>query len=464
MTDKKKTNALDPIADSLFDLGVMIVDSLLSIFTNPNSIDWEKEFKYLKLENMDEERPKLLECKNEKYFLKYYFSLPSGLTTDSFEKHLERFRTIFKVDAKDDALVYVERAGGGCVLVLDKDLFAKELFPYADINYKERGLKIPLGYYILNNSLRLLFVDLADSNTPHFSIAGTTGKGKSNGVKLILTSLVRYNTPEFFNMSICDLKGTECYNFEHLPHTVHYTDDAGRTCEIIDEILEMTKQRYKILKDAHCKDIQAYHKKGFKMPYHLLMIDEFPELSILADSKYCDEVPSDVISKITSLLNRGRAAGIIVGLSSQTNKATVMPTEIRSNIPLTIGLGARDKAHSEGICGMSGLENLRGVGMANIYGLTDRPYYTIKMFYMPETDNELLGLLPKKQSTHPVGDNVSVTVHENTKIVSGYDLDKKSLFAAFRGELPTKEQPKPKKERHRNKKKSSIADKLDSLD
>lgn len=464
MGTSKNTNSnlLTPLVDAFWEGGKTLVNIISGV---SNNINWEKEFEYLKLCNKDEVKPRLLNVKEDNYYKCFTFSLPLGITVSDFTKNLDRFASLFKLADEDIDLLTISRSGSAVSIVLDKNTFNKEKFAYLDLVSNTRGLVIPLGYYIQNGKLKFLEVDLSDPNTPHFSIAGSTGCGKTNGVKLILAHLVRNNTPAQLTLSLCDLKGTELNEFANLAHVTHYTDDPETTCNIIDEIVTMMEERYTLIKNAKCKDIKAYHQKGLVMPYHMLLIDEFPELSILADSKYCEEVDPDVIAKLRRILNKGRSCGIIVGLSSQTNKATTLPTELRSNIPLTIGMKARDESHSIGICGMSGLQNLRGVGMANVYGTASRPYYTIKMLYMPEDEKELKSLLPGKLVTKPKSEFIlerEFCTLENTKVVSGFSLNKEELFAKYKKDVP---KDVPKKERHRNKKKQgSLADKLDSLD
>ena len=319
----------------------------------------------------------------------------------------------------------------------------------------------------------LLYLDQSVSTQSHVLIGGTSGYGKTNIVKSILATIVTNYSYQDVNLIISDLKGSELPAFANTKHCTRYTDSPTETVTIVKELLNEMDRRYALLLANKCKDISSYNAKGFKLPRIIFLIDEFADLTLLADS---GDIDSSVISDLARLLQKGRSAGIHCIFSLQTAKATLIPTEIRNNLPLTIGVGCRDGNQSISITGDSTdlvLLRDRPVGLCMVFGLPKFDNLNlVKTFYMPESDIELEDILkphykpdPKKQElsekTQKFIDNLNSRVTEQhiAKKVSGFcTLDKKDLFKSY-GET---RKPVTKK-RHSHKSKKVKLDKLDNL-
>lgn len=52
----------------------------------------------------------------------------------------------------------------------------------------------------------MIVYDMIDSNTPHLLIAGETGSGKSSMVRVVLSTLIQYMTPDKLHLYLGDLK------------------------------------------------------------------------------------------------------------------------------------------------------------------------------------------------------------------------------------------------------------------
>lgn len=455
-TKKTESNLLSPLVDALWESGCLVW-KLIS--NNPNKVDWREEFLALGVKNGNEETPRYLSRNEDDYRIEYLFSLPMGLTVEKVENSISRVATIF---AKEIEYISVERFFDKVKIVVDKGVFEKEIFAFEDLEFEptKNSLKIPIGYYLKDGKLQLLCLDLSSPTQCHMMIAGTSGYGKTNIFKCILSILTKFYSSEDIEYVLCDLKGTEGYLFANTKHCINYTDSPYETAEIIKETIREMDTRYNILKKAGCKDIQAYRNKGNKMPRRILCIDEFGDLTLLASA---GDVDDSIISDLARLLQKGRSAGIICIFAMQTAKATFIPTEIRNNMPLSIGVGCRDGNQSKSITGDSEiLATLkdRPSGMCMVFGLPRFDNTTlIKSIYMPGTEEELEGILKpfyKKQKEEEIFSTNSLTENIITKQVSGFDLNKTELFKSF--------EPKAKKKRkpHSAKKKVNL-DKFDEI-
>lgn len=452
-TNSSSSNLLSPLVDALCDCGTILWKLLTN---NPNRIDWKEEFLALGIKNKNDETPRYLSCKEDNYRIEYLFYLPKGLTVEHVEKAISRVATVSK---KQPEYISVERYLDKAKVVVDKGVFEKELFKFEDLDFScEKGsFKIPVGYYLKDGKLTLLCLDLSSSTQCNVLIGGTAGYGKTNISKSILSSVTKFYSPDFVKYIICDLKGTELPLFTKTQHCISYTDSVHETCTVIKDLLKEMADRYSLFIEAKCKDFNEYTSRGNKLPRLILFIDEFADLTLMAEA---GDIDKEVITDLARLLQKGRAAGITCIFALQTAKATLIPTEIRNNMPVTIGLGCRDGNQSKSITGDStALADLRErpAGMCMVFGLPRfNPTTLIKSIYMPEGDNELSSILKpyfknseSKVISNAVADNVI------TKKVSGFDLNKSDLFAEF--------QPKPKKKRKPHGSKKVKLDKFDDL-
>ena len=466
---KNNDNLLSPLVDSIFECGNLIW-KLIS--NNPNKVNWRDEFLALDIKNKDDATPKFLNCYEDNYRIEYLFSLPAGLTVEKVEKSISRVATLH---SKNLEYVSIKRFQDKVKIVIDKGVFENEIFKFEDMefDFKKNALLLPIGYYLKDGKKTLLYLDLSVSTQCHVLIGGTSGYGKTNIVKSILATIVTYYSYQDVNLIISDLKGSELPAFANTKHCTRYTDSPTETVTIVKELLNEMDRRYALLLANKCKDISSYNAKGFKLPRIIFLIDEFADLTLLAAS---GDIDSNVTSDLARLLQKGRSAGIHCIFSLQTAKATLIPTEIRNNIPLTIGVGCRDGNQSKTVTGdYTDLALLRDrpSGLCMVFGLPRFDNLNlVKTFCMPQSDEEMESILepyykpdPKKQEllekANRLNDSLNTKVSDYAVVnkVSGFGtLDKKELFSSY-GE--TRRPVAKKRQSHRSKKVK--LDKLDQL-
>ena len=236
----------------------------------------------------------------------------------------------------------IERKGAFNILPFG-DLFTANFLKATD------GLMLMLGQDLNGKAV---YTDLAKA--PHILIAGTTGSGKSETIHSIIASLLmRYayghNAP---GIAIIDIKGTE-YNKYQDTYPVTIVKDADGAMEVLETLVNVMQNRYKILADAHCDDIQEYREKGNKMQSLVCIIDE------LADLMLQNRKVEDYIVRIAQ---KARACGIHLVIGTQSPRADVVTGLIKANMPFRIALNTTNALESRIVLDENGAEKLFGKG------------------------------------------------------------------------------------------------------
>lgn len=267
----------------------------------------------------------------------YEYTLPAGLTLDSFEKHKDALETY---------------TGKPIDLSLhNKHIFLTEYNNGEQVQYdyvieKLKG-NVPLliGY---NRRGDLVSVDLSEGE-PHMYIAGETGSGKSTALRAIITNLILTKDVDLF---LVDLKnGVELSIFQGCEKVKSFAKTEIEAFNLFEYLLNESSRRYNVFAEAGCKDIKSYNKKH-RMKYTVLVVDEYA--SLMGDKK-CEKV-------VALLVQKARASGIHVILSTQRPSADIITGNIKANITNVLGLKTIDKTNSRIVIDHDGLEKLRGKG------------------------------------------------------------------------------------------------------
>lgn len=179
-------------------------------------------------------------------------------------------------------------------------------------------------------------IDLARDG-PHALLAGTTGSGKSEALRTLVTSLALINRPSQMNFLFIDYKGGsslgEC---AQLPHSAGLLTDLDPHLaeRMLTSLQAELHRREQLLAQAGARDLQSYD--GDDLPRLVVVIDEFRVLA--------DEVP-EVLSGLIRVAAVGRSLGVHLVLATQ-RPAGVVSADLRANVNLRITLRVRDSADS----------------------------------------------------------------------------------------------------------------------
>ncbi|MEN7550173.1 DNA translocase FtsK 4TM domain-containing protein [Rapidithrix thailandica] len=232
-----------------------------------------------------------------------------------------------------------------------------------------KALPIALGRTISND---VFITDL--TKMPHLLMAGATGQGKSVGINTILTSILYKKHPAEVKFVMIDPKQVELSLFNkierHFLATLPDAEDSivtdtTKAVHVLSSLVTEMELRYKLLKDAHTRNIKEYNNKFVRrrlnpekghrfMPYIVLVIDELADLMMTAGKEI--EMP------IARLAQKARAIGIHLILATQRPSVDVITGIIKANFPARLSFRVFSKIDSRTILDTGGADQLVGMG------------------------------------------------------------------------------------------------------
>lgn len=183
---------------------------------------------------------------------------------------------------------------------------------------------------------------------PHLLIAGSTDSGKSNMMHIMITSLIMRTSPRDMRIVMVDLKGgIECAVYEGIPHLLPIMDERSKkgddrpitetgiiydrdaVPDALDYIIKEGETRMKELRKVGDNNIETYNKKrkSKRMSRIVVLIDEWADIRLVPGLGPKSE------NKLSNIASRMRAVGIHVVLATQSPKAQVISTLIKTNLP-----------------------------------------------------------------------------------------------------------------------------------
>lgn len=201
-----------------------------------------------------------------------------------------------------------------------------------------------------------------DADGPHMLICGTTGSGKSEALRRVISDLAHQYSPERLGLVLIDFKGGAGLGvYEHLPHVQLFAsdlDEAGAQ-RTVEQLEHEVQRREKILADSGCSDLaefQSLDSMPQALPKLLVVIDEF--------RVFVETLPL-AGPKIDRLAAVGRALGIHLLLSTQRPAGT-LTGQTRANINTVVALRVNDPSESVELIGTTAATKLDRPGLAII--------------------------------------------------------------------------------------------------
>ncbi len=243
------------------------------------------------------------------------------------------------------------------------------------------ALPVVIGKTIQNETF---VFDLAEM--PHMIVAGATGQGKSVGLNAIIASLIYKKHPAELKFVMVDPKKVELSLYAKLEK--HYLakmeseedailTDTQKVVYTLNSLCGEMEERYKLLRAAGVKRIDAYNQKFLErklhpkyghryLPYLVVVIDEFADMIMTAGK--------EVETPIVRLGQLARAIGIHLIIATQRPDAKVITGLISANCPARIAFKVTNRINSQIILGGTGAEKLIGKGdmLVQINGVETR--------------------------------------------------------------------------------------------
>lgn len=373
--------------------------------------DFNDLFENCGLKNRKSQTPILKDEKHLNNVDIYSFKLPVGLTLSQVRGKIEEIADFFEVKIMDIQLR--KKHGLMDLIVLKGDIF-KEYFKFKPLPVSE-GIKIPIGHFINSEYLeKMLVVDISHDNIPHVFVASTTGGGKSNFISVAIYNWILTKSPLDIEIFLLDGKGGADYaQFMEAPHI--YNNKCYSQGEEVLEILEMLvseiERRNNLFFNKRIKNYQEYSEKIGKMPYLMIIFDEYASY---ADDKNLYPKIQACVKKIASM---GRSAGVHILVSTQDGRQAILDSMIKYNIPLKIGFKCENAQHSKNICGYEGLEQINVVGVGRVYGLPiETEYIQFKSLVIPDSES-VMNTIKRKFSNYRKNTKSKVVSFSNNHIL-----------------------------------------------
>jgi S-DNA-T family DNA segregation ATPase FtsK/SpoIIIE len=229
-------------------------------------------------------------------------------------------------------------------------VYLKEIL--ASKEFQEAGSKLTLALG-KDISGQPIIADLDEM--PHLLIAGTTGSGKTVCVNALILTLLFRVSPNELKFLMIDPKMVELMPFNGLPHLLcPVVTDARKASAALNWVVNEMEERYRLLAKVGVRNIESYNEKQEKLPYIVVIIDEFADLMTVAREQ--------IENAITRLAQLSRAVGIHLMLATQRPSVDVITGVIKANLPARISFKVASKVDSRTVLDMNGADKLLGKG------------------------------------------------------------------------------------------------------
>jgi len=232
----------------------------------------------------------------------------------------------------------------------------KEMLQTID-QYEDFAIPVVLGTDITGEQQ---IIDLV--KTPHLLIAGATGSGKSVCVNSLICSILYRRSPKEVRIMMVDPKIVELKLYNNIPHLLTpVITEPKKALKALQYCLFEMERRYSLLDGLNVRDLNSYNKRidtyklaREKLPYIVVIIDEFADLMTTAGK--------ELEAYLARLAAMARAVGIHLVLATQRPSTNVITGIIKANIPSRIAFMVTSNTDSRIIIDQPGAEKLLGRG------------------------------------------------------------------------------------------------------
>lgn len=201
----------------------------------------------------------------------------------------------------------------------------------------------------------------------HILIAGQTRSGKS----VILNSIIRemlLNAPVKNQFILIDPKRVELVEYKDFPHAIAYASEPTQMINALKCAMQIVDRRYAEMQQKHIKKYDGNHV--------YIIIDELADLMLT-----CAKEAAPLLTRIGQV---AAAAKVHMIACTQYILSTVIPTPIKANFTVILGLHTRCKNDSRMIIGESGCEALPQYGFC----MFQTPGHDTRKVQVPFIDDE----------------------------------------------------------------------------
>ena len=231
---------------------------------------------------------------------------------------LPRFQFLWKAQWHQLLIAELSRASAG-------DYFARALDRIRRERFRVIGAAGELSSWIGVSEQRELTLDLV-SDGPHLIIVGPTGSGKSEFLRMLLTSL---RATQDFELALFDYKGGAALEEFAADAIGMATDlDQESQLELYAQLAGELARRERLFASAKCSSIEQYVAAGNSLLRLVVVVDEF--VAALASGQ-------KALATIEDIAARGRSLGVhlVAATQSLSGVSRAMLTNLRARVVMS---------------------------------------------------------------------------------------------------------------------------------
>ena len=232
---------------------------------------------------------------------------------------LPRFQFLWKAQWHQLLLAELSKASTGDYFALALDRIKQDRFR---VNGVGEG---KLVSWIGANENREMVLDLV-TDGPHLIVVGPTGSGKSEFLRLLLTSL---RATQDFKLALFDYKGGAALE-EFAEDSIGIATDLDQESQLALFALLANElaERERLFASAKCSSIETYVAAGNKLSRLVVVVDEF--VAALASGP-------KALSTIEDIAARGRSLGVhlVAATQSLSGVSRAMLTNLRARVAMS---------------------------------------------------------------------------------------------------------------------------------
>ena len=291
-------------------------------------------------------------------------------------------------------------------------VYLREVLSSSEFTNANQKLTLALGKDITGQSV---VTDLGDM--PHLLIAGTTGSGKTVCVNSLILSLIFRASPAELKFLMVDPKMVELAPFNGIPHLLcPVVTESKKAYLALNWAVNEMEERYRLLAKVGARNIESYNEKQERLPYIVVIIDEFADLMTVSRDQ--------VENAVTRLAQLSRAVGIHLILATQRPSVDVITGVIKANLPARISFKVASKVDSRTVLDMNGADKLLGKGDMLFLRPGESKLVRIQCTLVNDKEIEKVVEFVKSQA-EPVYDEDIIKEQQKSPLING---DKDELY------------------------------------
>lgn len=294
-------------------------------------------------------------------FLRFDARLGPGVHFD----HVRRLAAEVELKVGLRKAPIISREGGR--LTIDVERPDPQAVPFASIaadlvvgDLQFGSSRLPVGVDVAG---RLVCADLSSPINAHVLVAGTTGSGKTEWLRMAVAGLMTANTPETLRMVLFDPKLAAFSELRGSPylwerHGLWVPGEDADAVDVLQDLVAEMERRYQLISAAGADDLARYRQAtGARLPRIVCFCDEY--FALVSQGRTQRRA---IEAEIALLGSKARAAGIHLVLATQQPSRQIMQGVLDANMPCRVGLMMQSAIESRMLLHVSGAELLTGFG------------------------------------------------------------------------------------------------------